>query len=113
MTADLATNLTLHARHEPPEVAVRSRVAGRACRRQQPLRGATAVGFADEIEHHCADPIGVLRHRRPLGTFIIQQPGLVGEHLSFHRLGVHTAQLAGGDTTPDAVRADNIHVLPR
>ena len=114
MTTDLATDLPLHPGHEPPEVAVRPRIAGRACRRQQPLRRAATVRFADQIEHDRADPIGVLRHRRPLGAFIIQLAGLVGEHLSFHRLRIHAAHLGGGAIRPKTrVRVNSIHVLPR
>lgn len=114
MTTDLTTHLPLHAGDKPTEVPVRPPIARSTRGRQQPLRAATPVRFAHQIEHDRADPVGVLRYWRTLRTFIVQLAGLVGEHLALDRLRVHPAHLAGGAKRPQTrVRVNNIHVLPR
>ena len=114
MTADLGADLTLHLRDQPSEVPVRPHIAGGAGDRQQPLRLATPTGLAERVEHDLADRVRVLRHRRAGGAFLIELPGLMGEHLALHRLRVHTADIRGGAIRPQTrVRVHNIHVLPR
>lgn len=46
----------------------------------RPALAVPTIRFANQIEHHPSDSVGVPRHRRS-GAFIIQRPSVLGEQL--------------------------------
>jgi hypothetical protein len=99
---------------QAPEVPSRPDVADRSSLDQQPLGRDLRLRRFDPLGHQRLGDIGVLGHRRPARTRLIELTGLAGQHLAFHRLGVNAADLGGTPIRPDvAVRGNNIHRLPR
>ena len=88
MTADLTAHLLLHLGDQTPKVAVRAVITRCPGDRYQPFRFAAPARLTELIQHDLADRVGVLRNECTLGAFVTQRPGLMGEHFSFHRLGV-------------------------